>query len=39
VAAIGDSLTAGNGVLATNIIQVAIEYRGNQIIEAHDGQQ
>lgn len=28
IAAIGDSLTAGNGALATNIIQVFIENKG-----------
>lgn len=28
IAAIGDSLTAGNGALATNILQVAIENKG-----------
>lgn len=35
IAAIGDSLTAGNGALASNIIQVSLEYKGNQSINTH----
>ena len=29
IAAIGDSLTAGNGAKATNALQVTLEYKGN----------
>lgn len=28
IAAMGDSLTAGNGALATNMMQVTLEYKG-----------
>jgi hypothetical protein len=31
IAAMGDSLTAGNGALATNMMQVSLEYKGNHI--------
>jgi hypothetical protein len=33
----GDSLTAGNGGLATNILQVTLEYKGTINLKGDEG--